>query len=106
MRCLKARELTVIGGQHKDVGVSGYLLGGMFDCLNPSCNALLTPSGGMPAFPSLHGLGADQIKNVEIVLADATTVNANDKINSDLLQVLKGDFGTWTSVLTHYMTAG
>lgn len=79
MRCLKARELTVIGGQHKDVGVSGYLLG-----------------GGMPAFPSLHGLGADQIKNVEIVLADATTVNANDKINSDLLQVLKGDFGIVT----------
>lgn len=25
---LEERELTVIGGRHKDVGVSGYLLGG------------------------------------------------------------------------------
>lgn len=44
----------------------------------------------MPAFPGLHGLGADQIKNVEIVLADTSTVSANEETNSDLWQALKG----------------
>lgn len=93
---LEERELTVIGGRHKDVGVSGYLLG-----------------GGMPAFPGLHGLGADQIKNVEIVLADTSTVSANEETNSDLWQALKGgganfgivtrfDIQTYPQIKTQY----
>ncbi|KAI0598802.1 6-hydroxy-D-nicotine oxidase [Biscogniauxia sp. FL1348] len=93
---IEEHELTIIGGRHKDVGVAGYLLG-----------------GGMPAFPGLYGLGADQIKNVEIVLSDATVVNANEESNSDLLQVLKGggsnfgivtrfDIQTYPQVKTQY----
>ena len=62
-----------IGASQKDVGVSGYLLG-----------------GGMPAFPNLHGLSTDGVLNHEVILADSTVVNANKTTNGDLHRVLKG----------------
>ncbi|GAW14087.1 hypothetical protein ANO14919_034790 [Xylariales sp. No.14919] len=65
--------LSAIGSRQNDLGVSGFLLG-----------------GGMPAFPSLHGLGADNVKNYEVVLSDATIVNANAHENADLYHSLKG----------------
>ncbi|KAH9890763.1 FAD-binding domain-containing protein [Xylariomycetidae sp. FL2044] len=93
---LEERERTAIGGRHKDVGVSGFLLG-----------------GGMPAFPGLYGLGADQIKGVEVVLADATVVHVHDRSHPDLWQVLKGggsnfgivtrfDIQTYPQIKTQY----
>ncbi|OTB01055.1 hypothetical protein M426DRAFT_14909 [Hypoxylon sp. CI-4A] len=45
---LDKRGLSAIGGRQRDVGVSGFLLG-----------------GGMPPFPNLHGLGADNVNNYE-----------------------------------------
>ncbi|KAI0805856.1 FAD-binding domain-containing protein [Xylaria sp. FL0064] len=56
-----------------DDSVSGYLLG-----------------GGVPAFPALYGLGADQVKNFEVVLANSTIINANTDSNAELWQGLKG----------------
>lgn len=46
---LEGKGLSAIGGRQSDVGISGYLLG-----------------GGMPAFPNLHGLAADGVKNFEV----------------------------------------
>ncbi|KAI0107055.1 hypothetical protein GGR51DRAFT_517226 [Nemania sp. FL0031] len=79
---LDERGLSAIGGRQNNVGISGYLLG-----------------GGMPAFPNLHGLAADNVKNYEVVLADATIVNANADQNADLYRSLKGggsNFGVVT----------
>ncbi|KAI1387334.1 6-hydroxy-D-nicotine oxidase [Hypoxylon trugodes] len=70
---LDKKGLSAIGGRQRDVGVSGYLLG-----------------GGMPAFPNHHGLAADSVKNFEVVLADSTIVNANANENPDLFRALKG----------------
>nr|XP_001398768.2 hypothetical protein ANI_1_1246164 [Aspergillus niger CBS 513.88] len=46
--------------------------------------------GGMGALPNLYGLGADGVKNFEILLADGRLVNANRNENSDLYRALKG----------------
>ncbi|KAI0179809.1 6-hydroxy-D-nicotine oxidase [Hypoxylon sp. FL1284] len=70
---LDERGLSPIGGRQNDVGVSGYILG-----------------GGMPAFPSLYGLAADNVKNYEVVTADSTVINANANENKELYHALKG----------------
>ncbi|KAJ5092888.1 hypothetical protein N7456_008749 [Penicillium angulare] len=70
---LEEQKLSAIGGRDQDVGLGGFLLG-----------------GGMGALPNLHGLGADGIKNFEVLLADGRLINANSKENSDLYRSLKG----------------
>ncbi|KAI1376860.1 6-hydroxy-D-nicotine oxidase [Hypoxylon crocopeplum] len=70
---LEENGLTAIGGRQNDVGVGGFLLG-----------------GGLGAFSNLYGLGADNIVNFEVVLADSKIVNANSKENPDLYRALKG----------------
>ena len=70
---LEESKLSVIGGREPQVGLAGFLLG-----------------GGMSAFPNLHGLGADSIKNFEVVLADGRVVEANATTNPDLYRALKG----------------
>ncbi|KAJ5101068.1 6-hydroxy-D-nicotine oxidase [Penicillium angulare] len=70
---LEERKLSAIGGRDQQVGLGGFLLG-----------------GGMGALPHLFGLGADGVKNFEVLLADGTLVNANINENSDLYSVLKG----------------
>ncbi|EED23334.1 hypothetical protein TSTA_067660 [Talaromyces stipitatus ATCC 10500] len=44
----------------------------------------------MGAFPNLYGLGADGIKNFEVLLADGRLINANANENGDLYRALKG----------------
>ncbi|KAI0506263.1 hypothetical protein F5B22DRAFT_639287 [Xylaria bambusicola] len=81
-RFLDQSGLSAAGGRQNNVGVSGFLLG-----------------GGMPAFPNLHGLGADNVRNFEVVLSNATIVNANAYENADLYLALKGggsNFGVVT----------
>ncbi|PWY88422.1 6-hydroxy-D-nicotine oxidase [Aspergillus heteromorphus CBS 117.55] len=70
---LEERGLSAIGGRDSQVGLGGFLLG-----------------GGMGALPNLHGLGADGVRNFEVLLADGRLVNANANENSDLYRALKG----------------
>ncbi|KAI1099513.1 6-hydroxy-D-nicotine oxidase [Jackrogersella minutella] len=81
---LEDRGLSAIGGRQSDVGISGYLLG-----------------GGMTAFPNLHGIAVDNIKNYEVVLADSTIINANAINNVDLYRALKGG-GTNFGIVTRF----
>ncbi|KAI0454660.1 FAD-binding domain-containing protein [Xylaria acuta] len=69
----EANNRTVKGGRTIDVGIPGFLLG-----------------GGMPFFPTLHGLGADSVRNYEIVLSNSTVVNASHDQNPELFRALKG----------------
>ncbi|KAL5352265.1 hypothetical protein ACLOAV_002212 [Pseudogymnoascus australis] len=69
---------TVVGGRMGAVGVGGYLLGG----------------------DAQYGWGANNVVNYEIVLANATIVNANATSNQDLFASLKGggnNFGIVTA---------
>ncbi|KAJ5091509.1 hypothetical protein NUU61_006379 [Penicillium alfredii] len=70
---LEEKKLSAIGGRDQQVGLGGFLLG-----------------GGMGALPNLYGLGADGVKNFEILLADGRLVNANATENTDLYCALKG----------------
>ncbi|KAH8425263.1 FAD-binding oxidoreductase [Aspergillus melleus] len=70
---LEKHNLSAIGGRDRQVGLGGFLLG-----------------GGMGALPNLYGLGADGVKNFEILLADGRLVNANANENADLHRALKG----------------
>lgn len=73
---LEERGLSAIGGRDSQVGLGGFLLGGMCACLL-SCLSLSLPLflnqvvdycalGGMGALPNLYGLGADGVKNFEV----------------------------------------
>ncbi|KFY23287.1 hypothetical protein V493_05951 [Pseudogymnoascus sp. VKM F-4281 (FW-2241)] len=78
---------TVVGGRMGAVGVGGYLLGGDF-------------------LSAQYGWGANNVVNFEIVLANATVVNANATSNQDLFASLKGggnNFGIVTAftIMTH-----
>ncbi|KAI1395905.1 hypothetical protein F4819DRAFT_166712 [Hypoxylon fuscum] len=70
---LDDRKLWAMGGRETAVGLAGFLLG-----------------GGLGPFPSLHGTGADGVRNFEVVLADGTIVNANANTNGNLFRALKG----------------
>lgn len=81
---LEKENLTVIGSREGQVGVSGFLLG-----------------GGQGIISSRYGLGADGVKNFEVVLADGSIVNANAESHPDLFLALKGggsNFGILTAV--------
>lgn len=70
---LSQYDLAVAGGRYAPVGVGGYLLG-----------------GGISYFGSEVGWGANNLVNVEVVLADGRIVNANATSNPDLFWALKG----------------
>ncbi|PVI02241.1 putative 6-hydroxy-D-nicotine oxidase [Periconia macrospinosa] len=66
-------NVTVLAGRHPNVGVGGLILG-----------------GGVSHFTPEYGLVSDTLKNVDVVLADGTIVNANAQQNADLFWALKG----------------
>ncbi|KAH9993467.1 6-hydroxy-D-nicotine oxidase [Xylariaceae sp. FL0662B] len=78
------RGRSVIGARNHGVGVGGFTLG-----------------GGMPAFPNIYGLPADNLKNYEVVLANSSVVNANAHTNPDLYRSLKGG-GTNFGIVTRF----
>ena len=76
--------VTVPGGRAGSVGIGGFLLG-----------------GGNSFHSGTHGFGCDQVKNFEVVLADGSIVDANEKENADLWKSLKGGSGNF-GLVTRY----
>ncbi len=75
--------LAAPGGQHSEVGIAGYTLG-----------------GGIGWLARKHGLGCDNLKSVQIVTADGTLQRASESENSDLFWAVRGgggNFGIVTS---------
>ncbi|KAI0971311.1 hypothetical protein F4678DRAFT_434412 [Xylaria arbuscula] len=81
---LNSSGRAVHGGRNNQVGIGGYFLG-----------------GGLTYFNSIYGLGADQVANFEVVLANSSIINANADTNPDLWWALKG-CGTNFGVVTRY----
>ncbi|CAD6593166.1 MAG: hypothetical protein ASARMPRED_007094 [Alectoria sarmentosa] len=80
---LDPHNVTVVGGRVLDVGVGGLVLG-----------------GGLSYLSDLYGLACDNVIDFEVVLANASIVNANAQSNSDLWWALKGggnNFGIVTA---------
>ncbi|KFY77699.1 hypothetical protein V499_02981 [Pseudogymnoascus sp. VKM F-103] len=97
---------TVVGGRMGAVGVGGYLLGGELYCTNFSFVPANFQVGGLSFLSAQYGWGANNVVNYEIVLANATIVNANATANQDLFASLKGggnNFGIVTAftIKTH-----
>ncbi|RFU81867.1 oxidoreductase, fad-binding [Trichoderma arundinaceum] len=65
--------LSVAGGRASPVGVGG-----------------LTTGGGMSYFSPRYGWTCDTVSNFQVVLADGSVVNANEKENEDLHIALRG----------------
>ncbi|KAL2857738.1 hypothetical protein BJY01DRAFT_242160 [Aspergillus pseudoustus] len=70
---LEKHGRMVAGGREGKVGIGGLLTG-----------------GGKTFYTCRVGFTCDQVVNYEVVLADGSIVNANDKTNPDLFRVLKG----------------
>ncbi|KKY25475.1 putative fad dependent [Phaeomoniella chlamydospora] len=84
MSALDPYNKAVVGGRIGDVGVGGYILG-----------------GGLSFLSAEYGMACDTVVNFEVVLADATIVNANATSHSDLYFALKGggnQFGMVTKI--------
>ncbi|KAF7628947.1 hypothetical protein AFLA_004290 [Aspergillus flavus NRRL3357] len=94
IRQFQSKELTSDGvaragsgntwARYQQVGLGGFLLG-----------------GGMGVLPNLHGLGADGVRNFEVLLADGRLINANANENANLHRVLKGG-GSNYSIVTRF----
>ncbi|KAH6605697.1 oxidoreductase [Trichoderma cornu-damae] len=65
--------LSVAGGRASSVGVGG-----------------LTTGGGISYFSPRYGWTCDNVSNFQVVLADGSVVNANEKENADLHIALRG----------------
>ncbi|KAJ7490895.1 hypothetical protein FB451DRAFT_627038 [Mycena latifolia] len=65
-------NLTTVGGRTPDVGVSGFLLG-----------------GGISALSLAHGFGSSNIVNYQVVLANGSIHDVNQKTLPDLYWALK-----------------
>lgn len=97
---LEAYGLAFPGGRSGQVGVGGYLLGGMSIWKSPNraqANRGLT--GGSSYFIP-HGFGCDNVAAYQIVLASGTILTVTASTHGDLFKALKGgssNFGIVTS---------
>ncbi|KAF2964594.1 hypothetical protein GQX73_g8974 [Xylaria multiplex] len=66
-------SLGVVGGRSYSVGVGGVITG-----------------GGISYFSPRYGWACDTVVNFEVVLANGSIINANDRQNTDLLWALRG----------------
>ncbi|KAI0197065.1 putative isoamyl alcohol oxidase [Xylaria flabelliformis] len=72
-----AKGLRVVGGECSTVGLAGGYLQG----------------GGHSALSSTYGMGADQVLEWEVVIANGTHLTASPQINNDLYWALSGGGG-------------
>ncbi|KAF2463763.1 FAD-binding domain-containing protein [Lindgomyces ingoldianus] len=72
---------TVVGARVASVGVGGFLSGG---------NELTITRGGISFFSPSEGFGCDNVRNMQVVLANGTVVDANSRSNPTLFRALKG----------------
>lgn len=87
---LEPLNLTTVGGRSSDVGVGGFLLGGMSSLVARShiINKLVV-SGGISFLSLREGFGSSNIVNYEVVLADGSITDVNEHSHSDLYWALK-----------------
>ncbi|KAI0808880.1 FAD-binding domain-containing protein [Xylaria sp. FL0064] len=71
-------NMSAVGGRASSVGVAGLTLG-----------------GGISYFGPRYGWACDNVKNFEVVLANGSIVNANEKENPRLLWALRGGAGNF-----------
>lgn len=96
---LERLGLTVIGGRDANVGVGGFLLGGMSHWTTQS-NLLLTIAGGISFFSNIYGWACDNILAYDVVLPHGKIVTASATEHPDLFRALRGggpNFGVVTS---------
>jgi len=76
-------NLTFVGGTGDTIGLGGYVTGGGHSPLN-----------------AMLGLAADQVLEMQVVLASGEIVKANEKLNRDLFWAMRGVRSTATLVLS------
>ncbi|KAK6359716.1 hypothetical protein TWF696_000858 [Orbilia brochopaga] len=84
-------NITAIGGRNSDIGLGGYLTG-----------------GGISYYANKVGWAADNIKSVEIVLANGQIINADRYHHSELFRSIKGgssNFGIATKFVLETVDA-
>jgi FAD/FMN-containing dehydrogenase len=93
--------LAVQGGRNGNVGVGGFLTGGIRSRDTPVACTILTKrsTGGIGFFSPERGWACDSVANFEVVLSTGEVVNANRTSHADLFTALKGglnNFGVVT----------
>jgi FAD/FMN-containing dehydrogenase len=86
---VKAKGLTVVGGEGQTVGVLGGFIQG----------------GGHSPLSSIYGIAADSVLAMEVVTPDGRFVTASADTNPDLFWALRGGGGLTFGVVTSGMSA-
>ncbi|KAM7217021.1 FAD binding domain containing protein [Rhypophila decipiens] len=80
----KAKNVTVVGGEGKTVGmIGGYIQG-----------------GGHSPLTSIYGMAADHVLSMNLVTADGRFITADSKTNSDIFWAVRGGGGSTFGVVT------
>ncbi|OJD31570.1 fad binding domain-containing protein [Diplodia corticola] len=87
-KVLDGTNTTIIGGRIGNVGVGGYILG-----------------GGLSFLTAEYGWAANNLVEVELVLANGTITTASATNNADLFKALKGGGANFGVVTTYTLKA-
>ncbi|KAH9211970.1 hypothetical protein DL95DRAFT_436978 [Leptodontidium sp. 2 PMI_412] len=82
---LEVLNRTVAGGRNSDVGVGGFVLGGVFYCY----------------VSKRYGWAIDNVRNFQVVLANGSLTNINQASAPDLFFALRGG-GNNFGIVTHF----
>ncbi|KAF4963348.1 hypothetical protein FSARC_8635 [Fusarium sarcochroum] len=77
--------IAVVGGRSPMVGVSGFILG-----------------GGMSFLTGRRGMGCDNVRNFQVVLASGDIINVNPVEHRDLYWALRGGGGSSYGIVTRF----
>lgn len=90
-KALEAVNRTAVGARVASVGVGGFITGDKISSNSITVYSTLTcQQGGLSFFSPRYGFSCDSVRNMQVVLANGSIIDANATSNPNLFRALKG----------------